>query len=94
MNENERKECSQLTDTQRQAIQLLGWDCDVWDCYINHYKSYSAKQLEKHKLGGHVDVVRSAWVELWVNLSEVELESATRLCFTETSWDYGYIGSN
>lgn len=94
MNENERKTCSQLTDRQRQTIQLLGWNCDVFDCFINHYKSYTAEQLEENKLVGHVDVVRSAWVKLWVNLSEEELESATRLCFTETSWDYGYIGSN
>ena len=93
-NENERKTCSDLTDRQRQAIQLLGWNCDVWDCFINHYKSYDANQLEENKLIEHVDVVRSAWVKLWADLSELELQSATRLCFTETTWDVGYLGSS
>lgn len=92
-NENERKKCSDLSDSQRQAIQLLGWNCDVWDCFINHYKSYNANELEENKLVEHVDVVKSAWVRLWADLSELELQSATRLCFTETTWDVGYLGS-
>jgi hypothetical protein len=92
-NENERMTCSQLTDTQRQAIQLLGWNCDVWDCFINHYKSYTAKQMEENDLAGHVDVVRSAWVKLWVDLTEEELQSANRLCFNQILWDVGYLGA-
>jgi len=94
LNDNERMTCSQLTDAQRQAIQLLGWNCDVWDCFINHYKSYNAEQLGDKKLLGHVDVVRSAWVKLWADLSEDELQSATRLCFTEFVWDVGYLGAS
>ena len=93
-NENEHKTCSELKDTQHEAIQLLGWDCNVWDCFINHYKSYTGKQLEGNKLLEHVDVVRSAWVKLWMDLSEQELQSATRLCFTQKVWDVGYLGPN
>lgn len=92
-NDHERMMCSQLTDTQRQAMQLLGWNCDVWDCFINHYKSYNAMQLEENDLIRHVDLVRSAWVKLWVDLTEQELQSAARLCFTEVAWDVGYIGA-
>jgi hypothetical protein len=93
-NQNERMTCSQLTVTQRQAIQLLGWSCDVWDCFINHYKSYNEKQLEANDLVEHVDVVRSAWVKPWVDLTEEELQSANRLCFMQILWDVGYLGAN
>ena len=93
-NENERMICSQLTDTQRQAMQLLGWNCDMWNCFINHYKSFDTVQLEEHGLLGHVDVVRNAWIKPYNQLTEEELTSATRLCFTEVMWDYGYIGGS
>ena len=93
-NENERMVCSQLTDTQRQAMQLLGWNCDMWNCFINHYKSFDTVQLEEHGLLGHVDVVRNAWIKPYNQLTEEELTSATRLCFTELMWDYGYIGGS
>ena len=93
-NENERMICSQLTDTQRQAMQLLGWNCDMWNCFINHYKSFDTVQLEEHGLLGHVDVVRNAWIKPYNQLTEEELTSATRLCFTELMWDYGFIGGS
>jgi hypothetical protein len=90
-NENERKTCSQLSDKQREALKLLAWNCDMWDCFINHYKSFNAKQLEAAGLVEHVNVVRSSWVKPYKDLTDEELQSANRLCFTEVMWDFGYI---
>ncbi|GAX28890.1 hypothetical protein FisN_20Lh196 [Fistulifera solaris] len=82
------------------AIQALGFNETVWDCYINHYRDFSWQELADE--GVVVFAVILGWNEemwdgmtsspetefmLWDKLNLGQQQAAIEFCFTQVIWD-------
>ncbi len=82
------------------AIQDLGFNETVWDCYINHYRDFSWQELANE--GVVVFAVILGWNEemwdgmtsspetefmLWDKLNLGQQQAAIEFCFTQEIWD-------
>lgn len=90
----------QLTDTQKSGAQALGFTENQWDCYINHYLTYTWDELsaaglttyletlgwsqESWEGSGESPVSESKW---WGQLTAAEKDAARQLCYFQDNWN-------
>lgn len=99
----EKMAWSDMTNaTQRDALRDMGFDANTWDCYMNHYWSYSWIDLVVEGLHAEAQVLgftAQLWdngsqvatdSSDWVGLSDGEKRAARALCYFEGTWDGGY----
>ena len=97
----ERRRWSDLTSNQRDAAVLLGFGEKSWDCFINHYESYSWEELESAGVQAQyrgLGWTESHWTQettespytesrWWDMLTESEKAAANGICYFEDNWD-------
>jgi len=97
----EKKRWSELTDAQRDGASLLGFTEGVWDCYQNHYSSYTWTELAEEGIQDHIknlgwtqshwegtaDDIPSTEGKWWDLLTSEEKEAANGFCYFEDNWD-------
>lgn len=88
--------------TQRHALREMGFDASTWDCYMNHYTSYSWIDLVLKGLHVQAQVLGftpQSWDSGnqvttdstdWVGLSDGEKRAARAFCYFEGTWDGGH----
>jgi hypothetical protein len=94
---NER---NKLTTQEKQAAEELGFYDIAWDCWQNHFESYSWYDLQFYGLDMHYSALgwdESSWNgntdppssvgKYWDLLNDVERENANMLCYFRDSWD-------
>jgi hypothetical protein len=85
-------------------MQDIGFDAEgeMWDCYINHYGYYDWTELELYdlekayeELGWDADIWNGPETAYppsneayWADLSVVEKEAASTLCYFQENWDF------
>ena len=89
-----------LTWQERQHVESLGIDANMWDCFLNHYDGYYWEELPT-KVASNYKILgydQSSWDEgaytpesenkYWDDLSSAEQKAAYHLCFFQNSWDW------
>ena len=97
--EIEQKGWFQLVYYQEELAKELGFDQE-WDCWINHFDSYSWNDIVSRKIGEHFTALgwtEKAWdgdegppesdSKSWSELSEVEQLHASQLCYDFDAWE-------
>lgn len=90
----------QFTDTQKSGAQSLGFSEDQWDCFINHFTSYTWAELDQF---GHQSAYETlGWTEdswdgsgespeseskWWGQLTSSEKAAANQLCYFQDNWN-------
>jgi hypothetical protein len=101
----------ELTSSESNAVEtIFGLDNAGWDCWINHYDSYSwadlmTSEIDEHFIG--LGWSEASWVDdegevgppaseekQWHELNDVEQYHATELCFIQENWDKIDMTSN
>mmetsp|Transcript_15624 Transcript_15624/g.32976 ORF Transcript_15624/g.32976 Transcript_15624/m.32976 type:complete len:399 (-) Transcript_15624:52-1248(-) len=88
----EGKTFEMLTRNQQESAMVLGMNEDVWDCFINHYTSYSRNELENRGLYQHVRTIVNV-SKPWERLNDDEIHSATELCYSKETWNKLALGT-
>jgi len=91
--EVESKKFAQLTTTAQQSLQMIGIENYVWDCFFNHYSSYSRQELKKLGLDQYTNALSSVSYQRWSKLTKNEQYAATQLCFSQHTWDEDPLGT-
>eukprot|EP00586_Coscinodiscus_wailesii_P010337 CAMPEP_0172498204 /NCGR_PEP_ID=MMETSP1066-20121228/110705_1 /TAXON_ID=671091 /ORGANISM="Coscinodiscus wailesii, Strain CCMP2513" /LENGTH=222 /DNA_ID=CAMNT_0013271395 /DNA_START=45 /DNA_END=713 /DNA_ORIENTATION=+ len=78
----------------------IGWESDVWDCYVNHYEDYTWDEIEEwglKKAFKRLGFDREKWANAsfatlrdgskWDDLSEKEQWAADQICYVRGSWE-------
>ena len=100
LDETEQKGWFELVYYEKDvAASVLGLDEKSWDCWINHYDSYSWNDLVKRGLDTYwrgLGYTEESWNEeiedpqkgnTWDELTEEEKTHATELCFDRDTWN-------
>jgi hypothetical protein len=107
----EQKGWHELTPNESNAVEdVFGLDDAGWDCWMNHYDSYSWSDLMNSGIDAHfigLGWSESSWEDvegevdppesegkLWDELNEVEQYHATELCYIQENWDRIDMTSN
>ncbi|KAL7517547.1 hypothetical protein ACHAWX_002466 [Stephanocyclus meneghinianus] len=90
----------QFTDAQKSGAQSLGLNEDQWDCFINHYTSYTWAELVQYDLSSAYETLgwsENSWEgnaatpasesKWWGQLTESEKEAANQLCYFQDNWN-------
>jgi hypothetical protein len=99
--EIERSRWTSLTSNQRDAAVILGFGEKSWDCFINHYESYSWEELDAAGAQAHyrgLGWTEEHWTQetgespstesrWWDMLTDTEKASANGICYFEDNWD-------
>mmetsp|Transcript_7524 Transcript_7524/g.15021 ORF Transcript_7524/g.15021 Transcript_7524/m.15021 type:complete len:650 (-) Transcript_7524:298-2247(-) len=103
----EARDWMSLTPSEREAAESIGWNQATWDCWINHFRSYSWENLVFYGLD--LDYQSLGWTDLswdgtedappsndktWNELNELEKQYARKLCYFEDNWDMVDITPN
>jgi hypothetical protein len=85
---------------QFDAILAIGFDEEVWDCYVNHYGDYLWAELEEEGVQQYYEALgwsEGTWEELnfspttsellWSELSNAERAAAEEICYTLELWN-------
>ena len=92
--EIESKKFDQLTrKAQKTLMRGLSMDSYVWDCFINHFSSYSRQELKNLGLDQYTNVLSNVSYQRWSELKEDEQYAATQLCFSQHTWDEDPLGT-
>eukprot|EP00569_Conticribra_weissflogii_P019084 CAMPEP_0171450436 /NCGR_PEP_ID=MMETSP0881-20121228/40627_1 /TAXON_ID=67004 /ORGANISM="Thalassiosira weissflogii, Strain CCMP1336" /LENGTH=643 /DNA_ID=CAMNT_0011974891 /DNA_START=33 /DNA_END=1964 /DNA_ORIENTATION=+ len=96
----EARDWMRFTSSEVEAAESIGWNQATWDCWINHFRSYSWENLVFYGLD--FEYAALGWTEFswdgsadapsssdrsWDELSEDEKDHATKLCYFEDNWD-------
>ena len=97
----EQKGWFQLSYNEKELAREIGLgDQEVWDCWINHFDSYSWDDIISRSIGKHF--IGLGWSEKtwngdegppesdsksWSELSETEQLHASQLCFDFDAWE-------
>lgn len=89
-----------LTKNEKAAAKTIGWTDITWDCWQNHFSSYSWDDLQFYGLDMHYTVLgwdEESWNgesdppsshgKYWDLLNDIERENANALCYFRDSWD-------
>ncbi|KAL7550505.1 hypothetical protein ACHAWF_013727 [Thalassiosira exigua] len=96
----ERRTWDELSSNQKYGAILLGFDENVWNCYMNHFDSGSWDELTadaQHNWGvlgwtkdswdtGSLNVPPTEYL-WWDELTVAEQTAANQLCFFRANWD-------
>ena len=91
--EVESKKFDQLSIKAQQSLQMIGIENYVWDCFINHYSSYSRQELKNLGLDQYTNLLSKVSYQRWSELKENEKYAAKQLCFSEHTWDEDPLGT-
>ncbi len=97
----ERLRWTSLTSNQRDAAVILGFSEKSWDCFVNHYESYSWDELATAGVQAHYrglgwteehwtqETSESPYTESrwWDMLTDTEKLAANGICYFEDNWD-------
>lgn len=89
----EAKKFDQLSIKAQQSLQMIGIENYVWDCFINHYSSYSRQELKNLGLDQYTNILSNVSYQRWSELIENEQYAATQLCFSQHTWDEDPLGT-
>jgi len=89
----EAKKFDQLSIKAQQSLQMIGIENYVWDCFINHYSSYSRQELKNLGLDQYTNVLSNVSYQRWSELTVNEQYAATQLCFSQHTWDEDPLGT-
>mmetsp|Transcript_19166 Transcript_19166/g.27065 ORF Transcript_19166/g.27065 Transcript_19166/m.27065 type:complete len:517 (+) Transcript_19166:81-1631(+) len=96
-----KKSFDELTGDKLAAAKGLGFNDDQWDCYVNHYGSYSWDDLQKKQVQEYFNVLgwtHESWRgdgvarpntngKDWEDLTSEERQAAKKICYFEEIWD-------
>jgi len=96
----ESREWASLTEYEKEAAEGIGFTDADWDCWINHYRSYTWGDL--YWFGLDLPYLALGWTELswdgveaappsksksWKDLTPGERQRASELCYFRDNWD-------
>jgi len=96
----ESREWASLTEYERDAAVAMGFTQLSWDCWLNHFRSYTWDDLEF--FGLDFSYLALGWTELswdgietpppskgtsWKDLTQEERQVASELCYFRDNWD-------
>jgi len=96
----EESSWSELDSDEQDGARQLGFDTYTWDCFIDHYRSFSWDQLEEINVRDSMQVLgwtRDLWGSglsnptyednWWYQLSYDEQLAANAICYYEKNWN-------
>jgi len=97
----ETKGWTDLTPTERAGATQLGYYENVWDCFVDHYKSWTWDRLRTDNAFAHENAKELGWTRTswdgsgtpesdnkwWGDLTDAEQSAANALCYFEENWN-------
>ena len=94
----EKKRWNDLDTNEQDGASKLGFSRDTWDCFLNHYSSYTWDELPtaaklNHRILGWTRIrwdtqdrppSEGKW---WHELTSAEQSAASGVCYFEANWD-------
>lgn len=90
----------QFSAAQKAGAEALGYTENQWDCFINHYLTYTWDELAAEGLTGALETLgwtQNSWEgsgaspdsesKWWGQLTQTEKEAARKLCYFQDNWN-------
>lgn len=97
----EKSGWSSLTSNERGGAELLGFEQNTWDCFVNHYEDSTWEELAEKGAQAHFESLgwsQAHWEytsdtlpytegRWWGQLTDQEKTAANGLCYFEDNWN-------
>ena len=97
----------QFSSDQKAGAEALGFTENTWDCYINHYMTYTWDELAAFGLTSSIETLgwsQDSWEgngespdtesKWWGQLTNAEKDAARNLCYFEDNWNQADMTTN